>query len=619
MLLRWLIAPLAQAGISWLMLSGFLSAGLDEAAQMASLDREIREYGKLPPEAGLDEISSYQPRTGSPESRQFLFRLRNLRRGENAAGVEQRTATFGAWLNFAGTVLRQAGWPGARTLESVEFQALARWSRLTEDVAALGFDSSRIDYKGFVTMLDRYATETIFSPESSQAQVQIMGALEAAGQQFDALWFLGVDDRQWPALAQPHPLLPLSIQRNSGMPHSSVNADWQLALTVTQRIAASATAVVFSHAQRDDSGELRLSPLLGVAFELPLSTLSSEELRRQLDAPVPSEHRLETVLVEDSSSISWPREIAAGGSEILKRQSACGFQSFATRRLGARKLHAAERGLSALDRGEVLHGVLQALWSSNGSSEWQLHTRDDLRDAKSSGRLDSIVDHHIRNAFAARKGRSKETAWTSTYLQVEQARLKSRLLRWLDYEAVREPFTVVQIEEAFQTHIGDLQLNLRVDRVDRVADGHLILDYKTGKVSPGMWQGERPEEPQLPLYAVFGGVDDLRGVLFAQIRAGETGFTGHAENLAGGASITSLDEEMLGGWSDALSVLADRFLFGHADIAPKSYPRTCTYCELGTLCRVAETALVLEVENAEDLESQDYETKTDLTRGEQAE
>ena len=100
----------------------------------------------------------------------------------------------------------------------------------------------------------------------------------------------------------------------------------------------------------------------------------------------------------------------------------------------------------------------------------------------------------------------------------------------LTHEMERVPFTVEEHEKDFLAQINGLQLNLRVDRIDRVDGGRLILDYKTGKVSPAMWDGERPDEPQLPLYGIHGPVDDLRGVLFAQVRAGDMEFRGRVED-----------------------------------------------------------------------------------------
>jgi probable DNA repair protein len=618
LLLRWLVEPLAQPEIAWLMLSGFLAAAVDAGPQMAAFDAEVRKHAELPPEAPLDAVASYRPRTSSAAAGSFFRALRGMQELAIAENVGQRARRFSDWIDFADRLLRKARWPGARSLESLEFQALRRWEALCGELAALGFDGSRVSYSEFVTTTERYAREAIFAPESRDAPIQIMGAFESAGQPFDAVWFLGADDRQWPPGGQPHPLLPLWLQQKAGMPHASLEAGWQLANEVTRRLAAVAPDCVFSYAGRDETGELRLSPLLREAFPPPLP---AEAFRETMHLPVAPLRPPRTVAFEDSPPVPWPRDLEAGGAAILKSQSACPFQAFANMRLGAEELRVAKRGLSPLDRGNILHDVLESLWSADAGAERCLHSRGDLLNAKANGSLQEIVEHHVDKVFAERRKPFEESEWTRQYLRLERKRLHNVLLQWLDYEAGRVDFTVAEREKQRKTEINGLKLTLRVDRVDLVEGGKLILDYKSGSVSPAMWEGERPDEPQLPLYGLHGGVEDLRGLLFAQIRAGKMGFAGRVENAT--ATVINeldrkhalvrnpLDEETLGAWSDALSNLADQFLAGEASVAPKSYPATCKYCALPSLCRVAETVVVLDAEDEADETDAASETSAD--------
>ncbi len=610
--LRWLVEPLEQGAISWLSMSGFLATEGENLADLAEFDAEIRKRGQLPPEVPIECLVQYRPRSDSETLRRFRGRLRELQRAAQAEGIGNRRRTFSEWIDSAEVLLGRVGWPGARTLESVEYQAFALWQRLSSEVAALSFDGTHFSWLEFVTALDRYATETIFAPQSRGAPIQIMGPLESSGQEFDALWFLGADDRQWPAIGQPNPLLPLWLQRKTAMPHSSVDEDWALNLAITCRLAASAPECVFSYAERDEHGELRPSAMLAEAFGA-LQAYSSEELREKLQVPAAAQRRRLTEEIEDASSVPWPREIHAGGADILMRQSACAFRSFATRRLGADELDTAERGLTPRERGNIAHSVLQALWSKENASGPTLQSREDLITTEADGRLPEILRDHIAGVFARElRGRYRDSAWSQAYLQVEQTRLHSVLSQWLDYEMGRMPFIVEESEKEFPTQINGLPLNLRVDRIDRVAGGRVILDYKTGKVSLAMWKGERPDEPQLPLYGVHGPVNDLRGVLFAQVRAGGMDFVGRAKDatttLIGNLSANSalvqkpLTDEVLGEWADALSNLADQFLAGNAAVEPKRYPKTCKYCNLPGLCRVSTTFLEHEVEHPDTVE-----------------
>ena len=43
------------------------------------------------------------------------------------------------------------------------------------------------------------ATETLFQAESDEVPIQVLGVLEAAGMDFDALWIAGLTSDAWPA------------------------------------------------------------------------------------------------------------------------------------------------------------------------------------------------------------------------------------------------------------------------------------------------------------------------------------------------------------------------------------------------------------------------------------
>ncbi len=611
LLLRWVAEPLEQAAISWLMMSGFLSGDGKDLDEMAAFDADARKSGWMSATMPLETVG--RSRASSEAARKFLGRLRRVQRAGHAGG-RNRQKTFLDWAELCEMLLRHARWPGGRVLDTVEYQALARWERLLGDVAGLSFDQSQVTYEDFVTTLARYANETIFAPESRNVPIQIMGALESAGQEFDALWFLGVDDRGWPPAAQPNPLLPRELQRRYGMPHATAEIDWDLALPVTQRIAASSPFSVFSYPQRDDTGELRASPLLTEAFDQPLSPETTEALRTTLSVPGEPSHVLLTETIEDTSSVPWPHERRAGGADILKRQSACAFQSFAVRRLGATEIDEAERGLNARDRGNILHKVLEALWSPQNAEHIRLQTRDDLFKAISSGRLETILRDHIQNALEKYGDRGHGSSWTGSYLRLEQERIHLLLSRWLACEAERQAFTVLEQEKRIETNINGLRLSLRVDRIDLVEDGHLILDYKTGKVSPDMWEGDRPDDPQLPLYAIHRFDTKLRGLLVAHIAEKEMGFDGRVEdatlivtnrlNPKSNLAKNPLTSQTLDDWNEVLTNLADRFLDGDAEVDPKVYPQTCKFCALPGLCRVAETSVPLEEERTADVDGE---------------
>ena len=141
--------------------------------------------------------------------------------------------------------------------------------------------------------------------------------------------------------------------------------------------------------------------------------------------------------------------------------------------------------------------------------------------------------------------------------------------------------------------LGALRINAKVDRLDQLEDGRLvILDYKTGEIKTAGWQGDRPDEPQLMIYAAHHR-DSIVGVAFAQIRAGKIGLHGIAadagvlpgmKNMANKGAVFA---DQIAGWPQTLARLAGQFVAGNASVNPK-LRQTCEYCAVTALCRVRD-------------------------------
>ncbi|MGH8716016.1 MAG: PD-(D/E)XK nuclease family protein, partial [Burkholderiales bacterium] len=191
---------------------------------------------------------------------------------------------------------------------------------------------------------------------------------------------------------------------------------------------------------------------------------------------------------------------------------------------------------------------------------------------------------------------------TQAFTALEQERVAMLLMRLLELEKNRAPFELLAREKPQHVTVAGIEVSTRPDRMDRLADGsRVILDYKTGrKAGVGDWLGERPDEPQLPLYAVSAGRDDIAAVAFVQLHAQDVMFKGLSrdegllpgvQTLAGNriaAQNWASWQEMLEGWRAMLENLAREYLDGRADVSPKDYPTTCRDCDLGPLCRVKE-------------------------------
>lgn len=590
LLLRWIAQPLAEAEISWLLLSGFAAATASNRSAVARHDAAQRRRSLLVPERTLaDYVAAL---AGKSDLRQIWEPLDALLHSAAANHIEGPPRQASAWTELVQHVLDKAAWPGERPLSSVEFQALQRWERLLDDLAALDFDESRYDYADFLKLLDTHASEAVFAPESHDAPIQVIGPFESSGQEFDAVWFMGLDDAAWPQRGRLHPLLPPAMQREFGMPSAAQGDDWNLAHAVTGRLLRSAPQVVFSYAEVEKDGELRPSPLIAGLFAEEAVPANPPQSIQQRAVPEP---------VPDAESLPWPTQQSAGGADVLRRQSACPFQAFAVKRFAAEPLECAEWGLDPAEKGKVLHKVLERLFREH------IHSHAELVQAIQTHQIATFLDTAIASELASY---GTHDCWSAAYLDAERRRLQARIADWLACEAKRFPFTVEECERKLpNVHVGELRMNLRADRIDLLQDGsRVILDYKSGDVCAAMWNGERPDEPQLPLYAAYGNVENLSGVLLARIRAGKTGFDGRIRDarsqlLSDVSPQNAIVQEpytpvMRSEWARTLESLAAQFLRGDAAVDPRE-PVVCKQCGLQSLCRVAELRPITGAENGE--------------------
>ncbi len=593
LLLSWMTDALRQEELTWLALSGFLWSDESDLLAVAEFDAKTRRVGVLPPEYTLDAYLRQQGWNRSEVLKGLRRRLQAARWAWEEAGA---ALSFADWAERAKAILSAAGWPGAHRLISEDFQILKKWDQLLDSIATLAFDGRRVVYAEFLRALKRQAEQTIFSSQSRGAPVEILGAFEAAGMEWDVIWFLGADDARWPAPARAHPFIPKLWQKQHGMPHADENADWELARQVAARIRRSAPRCVFSYALNDNEGDEDGQRHPSTALPADLKPVPLSQMREYLAIAEESEPEHPALMAEEepASGILWPKEREAGGQEVLKLQAACPFRAFAEVRLRAREINRTDWGLDPRDRGNLLHKALEGLWR-------ELNDRDSLTEAKSTGMLRGIVERHVDGALARyrenkkeKPGASEPDNWSGAYLRAERERVVRLIEEWLEYEAQRGSFTVEGNEEPLTASVGELTLKLRADRIDQVEGGRLLIDYKSGKVTASAWEGDRPDEPQLPLYAAFGNVAPLRGVLLAQIRAGNVKFDGVKEAdlavLPGASRLSRIpfSEDLLRQWEKTLLALGAQFLNGEAQVDPKRFPKTCEFCALPGLCRVAE-------------------------------
>ncbi|HXB62512.1 MAG TPA: PD-(D/E)XK nuclease family protein [Acidobacteriaceae bacterium] len=600
-LLRWTVNPLPLEEVSALILSPYLAGSQSERYARAAWDaQQLRKAKLLEPEIPLAWMLR-QPHL-PPMLHAQLGVLQKLAMD----AVRQRKtapASYSGWMEHAAALLAAAGWPGAsarddeRPLDSTEFQLQDRWQEMLDEITTLDFTGERVDFATALAAIERAAAETLFAPQSHNAPVQIMGALESAGSTFDSIWFLGATDMKWPAAARTHPFIPWTVQRDLAMPGSDTSRTLAECIAVTQRIAASAPEITFSFARHGSEGEQRASTCLH-------SLDGAEWLSAAGAEPAAETAILLEDVADDLALPPLPTGIVRGGAHILELQAQCPFRAYAERRLASTALDAAEPGFDAAMRGSLIHLVMAKFWGAVKTQRALVAMTPEER----SKHLDAAIQTALTPVRT-------ESEWDRRYLQIQRDWLARMLPQWLEVERTRPPFEVIATErELREQHIGSLSINVRVDRIDRVESkpgepDEVILDYKTGDVSRSAWFEDRIEQPQLPLYAVLTSSPEqpdharLTGIAFAKLRTGKMGMDGISSQPHqikktrmkkdgtpyANSEVRDLEYE-IELWRKKLTALAEEFAAGHSAVTPKHYPKTCEYCSQMPLCRIQENA-----------------------------
>ena len=420
------------------------------------------------------------------------------------------------------------------------------------------------------------------SPPASGAPIQIMRPGDADGSAFDAVVLLHATDEEWPGPQRLHPLLGWALQQELEFPGSEASRDADQAMMRAKSLLRRTSKLLVLNAAADERGPLRPSPL---ARQLGIERVRSEDLAQFVTSvPVVEEE----IVPDDVTLPSLPSNELHGGSRVLKLQAACGFLAFAEMRLRSETVDPCELGLDAMERGNLVHRALESFWSvTQSQAELRALTIEERH-----RRLSNAIDA----AFARLS--TPSPGWGTAYIGLQRERLRRLLLKWLNVELERGPFTVKQREERTPIPIGPLSLKVQPDRVDEVEGGVVLVDYKTGyNAHPSNWLGERPDDPQLPLYSLLIEPQKLRALLFGRLRPGsEMKWQGLAANptvLPSQRRQTIADLELRRDeWQTVLTTLAQNFASGCADVNPKSIAVNCKGCSQRLLCRIDPASFI---------------------------
>ena len=575
--------------ISELILSPHVHGSDQERVERGKLDLKLRQ--KLPLLANLrpvSELLALENNYGGEESCPVLADV--LATTHQLVTQFPARSTYSNWSWYFDRALSVLGWPGTVNLDSENFQAVKALREQFSRLAELDLTANKIGYDAALNWLRHRLETEIFQVEETQTQVEILDVFESAGLDFDYLWFGGLVEADWPPRLNIDPFIPISVQREFGIESASVPGALDLAKLQQKRMFASAREIVVSRHRYESDIALAPSPLIN--FPTPCEKISIE-VPPKIDQLV-NLQRPEQELVEDSLGPALDSdEIVLGGTSLIQTQSLCPRGAFARYRLGAEPTLDNQFGLDQFERGALVHRVLELVWQS-------LENSKELR-AIPSVKLEKLIAKCADRA--SRRYRSASGCGEHFFLSVQRW-IVSTVSEWLELERMRaQSFEVISLEEPTNLELAGLDLQFKIDRIDKLEDGSLILiDYKTGASNSIFdWMEDRPFSPQLPLYALSQS-NTIEAISWGQVRLGQCRFIGlsnryeFAKDGADGINVKIFErqldfveqfgtwEGMLQHWTRTLESIAMEYVSGDARYDPRNHG-VCTSCPTPVICR----------------------------------
>ncbi len=550
-----------------------LQAGAAELAAATLLDVQLRKQG--PSEADAAAWLAVAERIAAARGFAPVAALQRLRSAFRALDELRGSQPMSRWVGTWITAFEAGPWSLRHRWSSLEYQAAERFRELLATLAAADSFFGTRSRRSAQRILRRAALDTAFQAQTGVPPIWVSGQLIDPWLNYPGLWVSGCTAERWPPPVDPIALLPMGLQRDFGVIGAAAESQMKFALDLQNRWTARAGQCVFSYAAGEDGRAAAPSPLLPEAVAL-LPAARPRPHWHALMRTRPALERFTDELAPPLASDERTRGVAT-----LRSQSRCAFRGFAEWRLQCEPLELPVPGFNDRERGHLIHDALEHIWSV-------LRDSAALQSIASDARARLLNEAITRALTKACRRRDPGARWRRR----ERERMQGVLEKWLEIEKLREAFEVEQLEQGADVarHAG-LEFRVRIDRVDRLADGsRVLIDYKTGR--PGAdWRGERPDNPQLPIYALLRP-QALVAVAYGRVNATDCGFvaetdrravfkpSGRESTLEGMPNLAALIEV----WSGRIAKLAADFAAGQAAVAPTV--QACKNCWLQGLCRV---------------------------------
>ena len=490
---------------------------------------------------------------------------------KKALEVRQKNRSLSDWLELFGQVATSLFQNSSSRFGSKQFQAN---ETLTDCIQVykvqLQSEKQPIPLFKAWLFLEDMIEEATLPIERSQSPIQILGMLETTGLDFTDLWICGMEHENFPSTVSASLLLSSKTKREYGLPRSSPQQELDFARARINSWLASSENTIFSFSRETEiSKENALTTLLSKHNSVVQEPIGGKTLN-----PFFSSQSVEMERYNDDHGSSIQETLLKGGTRRLSLHQECNFKSFAEFQLKLRPIEAVPLLSGPLERGTMLHEILHALRSENESSA------DYLEITSESIRLfcEKIVEKNDR--------------LPDSFRRAEIGRLSAIIESFLEIERSRLPFQTVAVEKKFILELDDIQIEIRVDRIDSNETGMLVFDYKSSNRSISQNSIAAPRDLQLPAYSLIE--DQVTGVFYFNLTSERSNISGVSNGPLSDTENSDIKTftpkqgwiKQREEWRTIISSIGESIKRGDAFVGGSA--RECENCGFKGLCRIKE-------------------------------
>ena len=460
------------------------------------------------------------------------------------------------------------------------------WNKTNETIASLDNLMGEISIQEMLDVLQYYLKKTTHQHQhQGNFKIDILGFHESVYEKYDATWIMNLNEHHWPIPHQYNPFIPIKIQHDR---HISTHEKRHLnASKILDKFIHTSPFVTLSYAKKMGEEEIFPSPTLYsfVSSKL-LEDTNFKYKKNKLN------HDVIEYIEDNTSNKIEVQKTVKSGIKLLEAQSICPAWAFYEFRLGAKQIEDEdEENLTTRLRGNLFHKTLEEFWTEYKSSSLV----SALNEKELSKKIQEITH---KNISIEKKNYPRIL---SEFFNIEEMRLISYLEKWIRHELKRGDFEVKETEKNIPIHLGCLNFNIKIDRIDEVNQNNIVIDYKSGTTKTlNEWFLNAYGELQMPFYALFASNKPIDAIAIGVINAAKPQWIGIGRDkdlLQGIKDSTATQyqswDDLIGFWKCRIDDAIKSYESGNAAVK-FTREKDIAYCQVKPILRLPERILQFE-------------------------